>query len=115
MLANAGRWSGRSSSARYQATTAAAAVWSTGRRVARTRPRARLIEVRTWLRAISTITHIGAGPPRLRGRNVPSHERARNGQTAGMTNLARLLSDAVAEHPDRIAVKLDDIALPYSV
>jgi long-chain acyl-CoA synthetase len=32
-----------------------------------------------------------------------------------MTNLARLLSDAVAEHPDRIAVKLDDIALPYSV
>jgi acyl-CoA synthetase (AMP-forming)/AMP-acid ligase II len=32
-----------------------------------------------------------------------------------MTNLARLLSDAVAEHPDRIAVRLDDIALPYAV
>jgi long-chain acyl-CoA synthetase len=32
-----------------------------------------------------------------------------------MTNLARLLADAVGEHPDRIAIKLDDIALPYAV
>jgi long-chain acyl-CoA synthetase len=32
-----------------------------------------------------------------------------------MTNLARLLSDTVAAHPDRIAIKLDDIELPYSV
>ena len=39
----------------------------------------------------------------------------RTGHTGVMTNLARLLTDAVAEHPDRIAIKLDDIALPYSV
>jgi long-chain acyl-CoA synthetase len=32
-----------------------------------------------------------------------------------MTNLARLLSDTVAEHADRIAIKLDDVELPYSV
>src|SRR4051794_32188746 len=32
-----------------------------------------------------------------------------------MTNLARLLTDTVAEHPDRPAIKLDDIVLPYSV
>jgi long-chain acyl-CoA synthetase len=32
-----------------------------------------------------------------------------------MTNLARLLTETVAEHPDRIGVRLDDIALPYSV
>jgi long-chain acyl-CoA synthetase len=32
-----------------------------------------------------------------------------------MTNLARLLSDTVAEQADRIAIKLDDIELPYAV
>jgi long-chain acyl-CoA synthetase len=32
-----------------------------------------------------------------------------------MTNLARLLSDAVAQHADRPAIKLDDVVLPYSV
>jgi long-chain acyl-CoA synthetase len=32
-----------------------------------------------------------------------------------MTNLATLLADSVAEHPDRIALKLDDVALPYAV
>jgi long-chain acyl-CoA synthetase len=32
-----------------------------------------------------------------------------------MTNLATLLTDSVAEHPDRIALKLDDVALPYAV
>jgi long-chain acyl-CoA synthetase len=32
-----------------------------------------------------------------------------------MTNLASLLADTVAKHPDRLAIKLDDIALPYSV
>jgi long-chain acyl-CoA synthetase len=32
-----------------------------------------------------------------------------------MTNLARLLTDTVAEHPDRPAIKLDDIVVPYAV
>jgi long-chain acyl-CoA synthetase len=32
-----------------------------------------------------------------------------------MTNLATLLTDTVAKHPDRLAIKLDDVALPYAV
>jgi non-ribosomal peptide synthetase component F len=32
-----------------------------------------------------------------------------------MTNLAEMLSETVAEHGDRIALKLDDLELPYSV
>jgi long-chain acyl-CoA synthetase len=32
-----------------------------------------------------------------------------------MTNLAHLLTDTVAKHPDRVGVRLDDIALPYAV
>jgi long-chain acyl-CoA synthetase len=32
-----------------------------------------------------------------------------------MTNLAEMLTETVAEHGDRVAIKLDDLELPYSV
>src|SRR3954454_12601079 len=32
-----------------------------------------------------------------------------------MTSLAQALADTVSEHPDNIAIRLDDLALPYSV
>ena len=32
-----------------------------------------------------------------------------------MANLAHMLTETVAEHGDRIALKLDDLELPYSV
>jgi long-chain acyl-CoA synthetase len=32
-----------------------------------------------------------------------------------MSNLATLLTDSAAQHPERIAIKLDDIQLPYAV